>query len=130
MTEGFPEDELPTGWVLWADDPGGRTVLVYRPDVFDSDRFPAPCLPTIFVSDGSRRGRPGRSPDGWHATLFLEPEVELATRSVPDRDTALEAAIELAGRFSEGDLDYRGAYQVPRDLYLDELDRLLGRRSE
>jgi hypothetical protein len=123
-------DALPSGWTVWSDEPEGRSVLAYRPDVFEGRTFPAPCLPTIYVSNGSRRRRPGagaRETDEWHVTLFLEPEVEGPTERYDDREAAREAAVALADRFADGRLDYRACYQVPREAYLDELDRLTGR---
>jgi len=34
--------------------------------------------------------------------------------------------LDLAERFADGEIDYRGAYQVPREGYFDELDELVG----
>lgn len=126
------EAGLPDGWTIWNDEPGGRRVLAYRPDVFDSQAFPAPCLPTIFLSDGPHRNRRperiagGRSPD-WYVTFYLEPDVVLAEERFESRDAAVEGTIALARRFADGELDHRGAYQVPREAYLDRLDELVGR---
>jgi len=53
-------DDLPAGWRLWNEEPDGRVILAFRPDVFDADRFDPACLPTIYLSNGSRRRRPGR----------------------------------------------------------------------
>lgn len=123
------DDALPAGWTVWADDPDGRTVLAFRPDVFDGHSFPAACLPTIYVSNGSRRRRPGAGgieTDGWHAELFLEPDVSGPTERRDSRDAAREAAVEMARRFVAGGIDHRGLYQLPRDDYLDRLDDLVG----
>jgi hypothetical protein len=122
--------DLPDGWRVWSAEGGGRVVLAYRPDVFAGDAFPAACLPTLYVSNGSRRPRPGAGgveTDEWHVTLFVEPDVEVATRAPGDRDAALAAAVDLAARFAAGEVAYRDAYQVPRPDYLDALDRLTGR---
>lgn len=123
-------DELPSGWDRWSEEPT-RLVLVYRPDVFDAEEFPAPCLPTLYVTKGSRDRRPGRpdpdADDPWHVTLYLEPEIEGATETYDDRDAALAGALDLARDFDAGDLDYRSWYQVPRPAYLDRLDELTGR---
>jgi hypothetical protein len=122
----------PGGWTVWNADPGGRVILAYRPDVFTGDAFPAACLPTIYVSNGSRRRRPGAGAvetDEWHVTLFLEPEVATDADVYDDRGAALDGATGLADRFDAGDVDYRGLYQVPRPDYLDELDRLTGREE-
>jgi len=123
-------DELPSGWERWSEEPT-RLVLVYRPDVFDAEEFPAPCLPTLYVTKGSRDRRPGRpdpdTDDPWHVRLSLEPEIEGAAETYDDRDGALSGALTLAGKFEAGDLDYRSWYQVPRPAYLDRLDELTGR---
>lgn len=123
-------DGLPDGWVVWHD---GRTdlVLVYRPDVFDTEAFPAACLPTIYVTRGRRSRRPGRSAGGpadpWIVTLTLEPEIEGPTREFDDRDAAEDGACALAAAFASGELDYREYYLRPREGYLDRLDELTGR---
>lgn len=121
-------DALPEGWALWSDEPE-RSVLVYRPDVFDGGAFPAPCLPTIYLARGRRGRHPGRAREGsgWHVTLFLEPEVEVSRDRFRTREAAVEAALERARAFAVGELDYRAAYQVPRPDYLDRLDELTGR---
>lgn len=121
---------LPDGWELWNEEPDGRVILAYRPSVFDADAFPAPCLPTLYVTDGSRRARPGagqRRTDEWHVTLFLEPEVEVTSSTYDERTDALRAAVDLAAAFAAGEVAYREAYQVPREDYLAKLDDLTGR---
>lgn len=121
---------LPDGWEVWSTQQT-KVVLTYRPDVFDSHDFPAPCLPTIFVTKGKRGRRPGRnSPepeDPWYVTLFLEPEVSGAERTYDSRETAREGALNLAGEFATGEIAFREFYQVPREAYLDRLDELTGR---
>lgn len=122
--------DLPDGWRVWNDDEGG-TILVYRPDVFDTQQFPAACLPTIRVSQrppSQRKRRAGSDPSGWFVSLRLEPEVRVrsADAGVDTREAAEAEAVDLATRFDDGNVDYRGAYQVPRDDYLDELDDLTG----
>lgn len=123
-------DALPESWTVWTRQPEGRAILVYRPDVFDADAFPASCLPTIYVTNGSRAARPGagqRRTDEWHATLFAEPEIELANETRKSREAAVDAAVEVAERFAAGEIDYRAAYQAPREGYLAELDEQTGR---
>jgi len=124
-------DDLPDEWRVWNDEPGGRAVLVYRPDVFDTESFPAPCLPTIHVSNAARNARPGaaRTTDTWHAVLLVEPEIEGPVERFDDREAACAGAVELAGQFAEGRVDYRALYQVPREAYLDRLDELTGREA-
>ena len=118
---------LPAGWQCWHEERDGRVILAYRPDVFDSEAFPAPCLPTIYVTSGTPRRRPGsNSTDGWQVTLFLEPEIEAVSESYDDRAAAIDGAIEHAERFAAGEIDYRALYQVPREAYFDRLDELVG----
>lgn len=120
--EGLDDD-----WVVWSEEPE-QFVLVYRPDVFDAGDFPAPCLPTIFVTRGRRDRRPGRGRVGadWSVRLTLEPDVEVASTTHAGRAEALAGAVDLAGDFAAGAVPYREAYQVPREDYLDELDELTG----
>jgi len=122
-------ERLPDGWQVWSEEPH-RLVLVYRPDVFDSQAFPAPCLPTIYLTKGRRGRRPGnarpRPGDPWYVTLSLEPEVSRERERHDDREAAVDAAVDLATAFTRGRVDYRGLYQVPREDYLDRLDDLTG----
>jgi len=123
------ETSLPTGWQCWHEE-RDRVILAYRPDVFDSKAFPAPCLPTIYVTSGTPRRRPGgTSTDSWQVTLFLEPEIEAASESYADRAAAIDGAINHAERFAAGEIDYRALYQVPREAYFERLDELTGERE-
>jgi hypothetical protein len=121
-------DGLADAWTVW-NESEAKLILAYRPDVFDSERFPPPCLPTLYLTRGKRTRRPGadRTGEDWYVTLYLEPEVERDAESFPDRESAVEAAVSLANRFTAGDIDYRALYQVPREAYLDKLDELTGR---
>jgi hypothetical protein len=124
-------ERLPEGWVVWSEEPGGRVVLAYRPDVFDSETFDPACLPTLTVAPGRSPDRPptrrGQT-DGWHTVLYLAPRVRVRAcdESFADRESALTGAKDTATRFARGDVDYRGAYQQPREAYLDRLDALTG----
>jgi len=120
-------DGLSEDWTVW-NKTETELVLAYRPDVFDSEQFPAPCLPTIYLTRGKRTRRPGadRTGEDWYVRLYLEPEVDRDAETAPDRDDAVEVAVDLANRFAAGEIDYRGLYQVPREAYLDELDSLTG----
>ncbi|SDX70848.1 DUF5820 family protein [Halopenitus persicus] len=121
--------DLPDGWRVWNEEPNGRAIVAFRPDVFTEDDFPAACLPTIYLTNGSRAARPGAGQyrtDEWHVVLFLEPEVEVTTRTYDEREAAVEALLDLASQFADGAVDYREPYQVPREAYLAELDRLTG----
>ncbi len=119
---------LPTGWRVWNEETDGRVILAYRPDVFNSKAFPAACLPTIYVTNGSPRRRPGAGSvetDIWQVKLFFEPEIEATTRRYDDREAALEGAVETAQSFVDGKIKYREAYQLPREAYFEKLDELL-----
>jgi hypothetical protein len=126
------DDGLPEGWIRWHEEPT-KVVLAYRPDVFDSSDFPAPCLPTIHATKGKRSRRPGRDTpdpeDPWYVTLYLEPDVSRDTEQFGSRAEAVEGTEELARAFAAGELDYRGLYQVPREDYFDRLDELTGRTA-
>ncbi|WP_123537552.1 DUF5820 family protein [Halosimplex salinum] len=122
--EGLVED-----WVVWSDG-REKAVLAYRPDVFDGDAYPAPCLPTIYLTKGRRSRHPGdetRPSDPWYVTLYLEPDVDRSADEYDTREAAEAGAVDLAERFADGEVDYRGLYQLPREDYLDELDELTGR---
>jgi len=120
---------LADGWEVWSREET-KVVLTYRPDVFDSDEYPAPCLPTIYVTKGRRGRRPGPhdpdEDDPWFVTLYLEPEVAGDEHRYESREATQEGTLDLAARFTRGELDYRSLYQVPRDAYLDRLDELTG----
>lgn len=124
--------EPPAGWTVWNEEPGGRLILAYRPDVFDTEAFDPACLPTISVAPGASPDDPPdrrAASDAWYVALYLEPDVRVrdcdATHDT--RDAAVEGAAATAERFAAGGVDYRGAYQLPRDDYLDRLDALTGR---
>lgn len=132
MTESAPE--LPAGWRRWNDHEQGAAIFVYRPDVFDSHQYPAACLPTIYVRPrppGRQRRRANERHEGWFLAVHLEPEVRIrdVESAHETRAEALEAATEVARQFADGEIDYRSAYQVPREAYLDELDALTGREA-
>lgn len=124
------EDDLPDGWVVWNDEPGGRVILVYRPDVFDTQAYPPACLPTLTVTPTSPDRPAGERPHGsWYVTLYLEPDVRLREHDgrFETREEALSGARELAATFGAGDIDVRAVYQVPREDYLAKLLELTGR---
>lgn len=117
----------PTGWTVWSSEADGRLILAYRPDVFDADTFPAACLPTIYLTNGLDTRRPGAGQyhtDQWKVVLYLEPEVEVSSDSYESRDAGLTGAMDLSTRFAGGEIEYREAYQLPREAYLDKLDEL------
>ncbi|MDZ7745956.1 MAG: DUF5820 family protein [Halobacteriales archaeon] len=124
-------DDLPDGWDRW-NEAATKLVWAYRPDVFNGSTFPAPCLPTIYITQGKRTRRPGAERDPtpdtpWYVTLYMEPEVARADDEFVSRDRAIAGARELAARFTDGHIDYRGLYQVPREAYFAKLDELTGR---
>ncbi|WP_440989329.1 DUF5820 family protein [Haloarchaeobius baliensis] len=125
--------DLPEGWVVWNEEPDGRCILAYRPDVFDSTEFPAPCLPTLYLTRGRRNHRrPGVSHEDavsgdWFVTLSLEPEVELQeTHRYESREAGVAGTVELARRFADGEIDPDDVYQVPREDYIAKLHELTG----
>lgn len=122
---------LPDGWQVWNEEDDGRVILVFRPDIFDTQQFPPECMPTLYVSQRSPKERLPRLDSertDWFVVLRLEPEVQV--KSVGSRhetrEGAISEALEIAGAFETGEIDFRGAYQVPRDAYLDELEALIG----
>lgn len=123
---------LADGWEVWSRQET-KVVLTYRPDVFDSDAYPAACLPTIYLTKGQRDRRPGNpapaADEPWYVTLFLEPDVSGTQRECANRAVAIEAAKSLAASFAAGEIDYRGLYQVPREDYFEKLDELTGQSS-
>mgnify|MGYP000622158215 CR=1 FL=1 len=122
-------DELAAGWVVWSDG-AEKAVLAYRPDVFDTEAFPAACLPTIYLTKGRRRRQPGkqtRPDDPWYVTLYLEPDIDTELGSFDSREAAEDAVEDLSARFDAGEVDYRDLYQVPREDYFEKLDELTGR---
>ena len=121
-------EALAEDWTVW-NQTDRELILAYRPDVFDSEAFPAPCLPTIYLTRGKRTRRPGadRVGDDWYVTLYLEPEVDHEVEVTDTRDTAVGAAVTLANEFAAGDFDFRALYQVPREDYLNKLDELTDR---
>jgi hypothetical protein len=128
---------LPEAWTVWSAEDDGRLVLAYRPDVFDGDAFPAACLPTLYLTHGKRTRRPGTNPtdrtleSDWFVTLYLEPDVSLnETYRFETRADGVACALELAHQFDDGEIDYRGLYQIPRERYFDRLDELTGRNGE
>lgn len=122
--------DLDDAWTVWSEEEH-RAVLVFRPDIFDSQSFPAPCLPTIYLTKGRRDRRPGdnrpQPDDPWYVTLSLEPEVSRERARYESRDEAITGVQELAAAFTAGEIEFRALYQVPREAYLDRLDELTGR---
>ncbi|SIR83203.1 DUF5820 family protein [Natronorubrum thiooxidans] len=129
-------EALVDGWEIWSHGDDGRLVLAYRPDVFNGDDFPAACLPTLYVTHGKRTRRPGTNPTSraddtdWYVTLYLEPDVIAANERFPTRNDAVARALERARAFDDGEIDYRGCYQVPRETYFDRLDALTGSEGD
>ncbi len=122
-------ESVPDGWRVWNKEPSGRVILTFRPDQFDGDDLPAACLPTIYLTNGSRRSRPGAgqyATDQWHVVLYLEPEIEAVAETYETRSAAVDGTLNVAARFAAGDVDYRAAYQVPREEYFSRLDELVG----
>ena len=122
-------ESLPEGWRVWNEEPSGRAILVYRPDVFGTGDLPNECLPTVYLTNGARNARPGSgqyATEEWHVVLFLEPEIEAVAETRESREAGAEAAVDAAERFVAGEVDYRAAYQVPREDYFARLDEFVG----
>lgn len=125
-------NDLPEEWVVWNDEPEGKSILVYRPDVFDTEAFPAECLPTIHVTHEAPnrpRGERTAGPITWRVLLYLEPDVvaDDVSPTFESRPDAVASAVDVARQFADGEIDYRALYQVPREPYFEKLDELTGR---
>lgn len=123
-------ESLAAGWEVWNEEAGGRVILAFRPDVFDTHAYPAACLPTVTVAPGATPDAPPerRYDSGqWHVALYLEPDVRAreVDAAFSSREAAIDAARDITAQFSAGEIDYRASYQVPRDAYLDALDGLI-----
>ncbi|MFB6187422.1 MAG: DUF5820 family protein [Halobacteriaceae archaeon] len=123
------ESELPPGWVIWNNEPNGRVILAYRPDIFDTNEFPAQCLPTISITPNHPDQHPRSSSSEWYVLLYLEPEVRVFDRESthPFREQAISSALNLAQVFSNGQIDFADVYQVPRPQYIATLEKLTGK---
>lgn len=123
--------EFPAGWTRWHDGSDGTLIVTYRPDVFDGQAFPAPCLPTVSVKRERVQGPRGRPivrserDTGWTVELRLEPDIVVERLTRESREAAVETAYELTRAFAKGEIPYRDAYDHPRTAYLDELDALI-----
>ena len=122
---------LPEGWRVWNEEDEGRVILVFRPDVFDSQQFPPECLPTIYVSQRPPQERLPRldaERSDWYVALRLESEVQVKTVGSRHerRAGAIQEAVEIARAFEDGEIDFRESYQVPREEYLNALEEHTG----
>lgn len=122
-------DGLADGWEVWSNEQT-KVVVAFRPDVFNTADFPAACLPTIYLTKGTRGRRPGRDrpdpDDAWYVTLYLEPEVDAGQESFDSEALAHDHVAQVSERFAAGKIDYRELYQVPRPEYFERLDELTG----
>jgi len=117
---------LPDGWYVWSDDDG--LVACYKPDVFDADEYPRPCLPLVTVTGASRGTAGGR--EGWRVSFHVEADVPARSlrRTVAGYDEALDYAIEIARDFSAGEYDIASFYAEGdvRDEYVARLEHETG----
>lgn len=92
--------ELPDGWVVWSEDDG--LVVCYRPDIFNGDDYPRPCLPLVTVTEADRGTAGGR--DGWRVTFHVEADVPARRlrNFVAGYDEAVDYVVEIARGFNEG----------------------------
>ncbi|MDZ7688560.1 MAG: DUF5820 family protein [Halobacteriales archaeon] len=95
--------KLPEGWVVWSEDDG--LVVCYKPDVFDGDDYPCPCLPLITVTKADRGTVGGR--EGWHVTFHVEADVPAHSlrKTVAGYDEAVDYVVKTATKFNEGVYD-------------------------
>ena len=103
-------------------------MLVYRADVVGGGDLRGAWLATMYGTNGARNGRPGSgecATEEWHVVLFLEPEIEAVSETLESREAGAAAAVDVAERFAGGEVDYRAAYQVPREAYFERLDEFV-----
>lgn len=120
---------LADGWEIWNNEPHGRIILVFRPDIFNTTDYPPACLPTITIGPGTRPNAPPdhrQASNAWHVVLYLEPRVRITTKdtSVPTRPEAIDYALSLSHEFTNGNIDFDDAYIEPRPEYLTKLNQL------
>ena len=118
--------QLPEGWYVWSEDDG--LVACYKPDVFDADEFPRPCLPLITVTEADRGTVGGR--EGWRVSFHVEADVPARRlrRTVAGYDAAIDYAVEVARDFSAGEYDPADFYAEGdvRDEYVARLEHEMG----
>ena len=114
--------ELPEGWVVWSEDDG--LVVCYKPDVFNGDEYPRPCLPLITVTKADRGTVGGR--EGWRVTFHIEADVPAydLRKVVIGYDEAIDYVVEIATNFNAGEYDFAEFYAEgdARDEYVARLE--------
>ncbi len=125
---------LADGWEIWNNEPQGRIILAYRPDIFNTTDFPAACLPTITIAPGPSPNAPPdhrQASSTWHVVLYLEPRVRVTKKdtTVATRPEAIEQAISLSHEFTDGQIDFTDAYIDPRLDYIMKLNQLTEQTS-
>jgi len=117
---------LPEGWVVWSEE--GGLVVCYKPDVFDANRYPRPCLPLITVTKADTGTVGGR--EGWRVSFHIEADVPARNlESVHvDYGDAVDYVVEIARRFVDGGYDFAEFYAEGdvRDEYVARLEREVG----
>jgi hypothetical protein len=100
--------ELPDGWYVWSEDDG--LVVCYKPEIFDADQYPRPCLPLVTVTEADRGTVGGR--DGWRVTFHVEADVPAydLRKVVLGYDEAIDYVVEITRKFSRGEYDIAGFY--------------------
>jgi len=115
--------KLPDGWVVWSEEDG--LVVCYKPEVFDANQYPRPCLPLLPVTKADTGTVGGR--EGWRVLFHIEADVP--GRSLEqvhiDYGEAIDYVIEVAQRFSSGEYDFGGFYAEGdvREEYVARLNR-------
>jgi hypothetical protein len=95
--------ELPDGWVVWSEDDG--LVVCYKPEVFDGDEYPRPCLPLMTATKADRGTVGGR--EGWRVTFHVEADVPAHSlrKTVAGYDEAVDYVVKTAAKFNAGEYD-------------------------
>ncbi|MDY6780671.1 MAG: DUF5820 family protein [Halobacteria archaeon] len=115
--------DLPDGWVVWSDEDG--VVICYKPDVFNADEYPRPCLPLVTVTKADSGTVGGR--EGWRVTFHMEADVKSyeLQQVVIGYEDAVDYMIEVAEDFSAGEYDLRDFYAEGdvREEYVRRVER-------
>lgn len=120
---------LADGWEIWNNEPQGRIILAFRPDIFNTTDFPPACLPTITIAPGPSPNAPPdyrQASTAWHVALYLEPRVRVTNKdtTVSTRPEAIDCGTTLSHEFTDGQIDFAAAYMDPRPDYITKLNQL------
>jgi len=85
--------------------------------------------PDDLPDERARNARPGSGQpvrDRVARRPLLRAEIEAIAETYESPEAGAAAAVDVAERFVAGDVDYRAAYQVPREEYFERLDEYVG----